>query len=217
MERRGNGFKDIKGQWFGRLTVIRVVGKNSDRKAMWECSCSCGGSVITSGKSLRGGTILSCGCLQRERAAAYHLTHGDSKKGQHKRLYQIWISMKGRILNPRNKNYHNYGGRGIDLCEEWLDFAVFKEWALENGYAQGLSIDRTDNNKGYHPWNCKWITMREQARNRRNCVVYNGETATEASRRLGGNNLLVAVRIRDYGWTKERAFTTPVIKHHANK
>lgn len=206
--KHGNGFKDITGKKFGRLTVLKNVGRSADRKALWEARCKCGNTITTLGKSLRLGHTQSCGCLQVDRARQANTRHGFASKGKHHKLYHVWGAMKRRVLNKNNWAYKYYGGRGITICDEWTDFENFKEWAFKNGYAQGLTIDRVDNNKGYFPENCVWVEKAQQSRNRRNCVKYLGETATEASKRLGGCRTLVAARIREYGWDIKRAFTT---------
>ena len=91
--------------------------------------------------------------------------HGNIKHGgKGARLYTIWVNMKQRILNSKNKAYKNYGGRGITICDEWLEFIPFRDWALSNGYAENLTIDRKDPNKSYYPKNCQWIIRKENSR-----------------------------------------------------
>lgn len=100
--------------------------------------------------------------------------------GVRSKLYNKWHSMKNRCSRASCKDYKNYGGRGIRVCEEWQDYSKFREWSLSTGYVEGLSIDRIDNNGDYEPNNCKWITMAEQQRNKRNnrIITYNGESLT---------------------------------------
>jgi hypothetical protein len=118
--------------------------------------------------------------------------------------------MKGRCHPVYG--HKNYGLRGISVCDQWMDFAVFRDWAHENGYRDDLSIEREKVNGNYCPENCAWIPLREQANNTRLSVKYRGVTASEASRRLGAKfPSLVSLRIRR-GWSKEKAFTTPVKK-----
>lgn len=85
----------------------------------------------------------------------------------HTRIYRCWIDMKSRCLCKTNPWYSHYGGRGITICNEWMNFEPFYKWAIENGYSDSLTIDRIDNNKGYYPWNCKWSTQQEQSLNKR--------------------------------------------------
>ena len=137
--------------------------------------CDCGRETIVAQSSLRSGVTQSCGCLMRELSSKRATKHG----GRKTRLYRIWDNMKSRCSNPTKGNYKEYGGRGIKVCEEWLhDFAAFRDWALANGYDDALTIDRIDNDKGYSPDNCRWITQAEQNRNQRtnHMVTYHGET-----------------------------------------
>lgn len=106
-----------------------------------------------------------------------HITHGYCK--YHHRLYNLWVTMRTRCNNPHRKKYKDYGGRGIKVCDEWNRSAkAFCEWALSNGYAEGLQLDRINNDKGYGPDNCRWVTPKQNSRNRRDTVylTVNGET-----------------------------------------
>lgn len=134
----------------------------------------------------------------------------------HTRLYNIYNNMVLRCNNPNAINYDRYGGRGIKVCEEWSGKGAnirFFEWALENGYNDSLSLDRIDNNKGYSPDNCRWITVAEQGKNKRNNVylTLNGKTQIleEWSRETGIDSRLIRYRIK-HGWTEEEALTIPV-------
>lgn len=95
--------------------------------------------------------------------------HPNTKHGgKGTRLYNIWALIKQRCTNPNNKDYYNYGGRGITVCNDWLGFVPFMYWSLSNGYSENLVIDRINNNKNYEPSNCRWITILESNRNKRN-------------------------------------------------
>lgn len=118
--------------------------------------------------------------LKPKQSGKYHhncnVRHGLYK--EHKDLFNLWQTMKTRCENPKRKNYERYGERGITVCEEWHEAKNFVEWALSNGYKKGLQLDRIDNNKGYYPENCRFVTATENSRNRRNSklLTINGET-----------------------------------------
>lgn len=163
---------DLTGQRFGRLTVIERVENAPNRARQWLCLCDCGKETIVVSSSLNSGRTRSCGCLSiqkaSERIVSLSTTHGRSKT----RLYSIWCGMKNRCKNTTHQAYSNYGGRGITVCEDWLnDFNAFYDWAMENGYQDDLSIDRTDNDKGYSPENCRWRTAKEQNQNKSTNMV----------------------------------------------
>jgi len=153
---------DITGQRFGRLIVLRDTGKRYRRYVIWACKCDCGKLVEVPSGDLRSGKIKSCGCLWKEMVKKINIIHGDSRI----RLYDVWCSMKSRCLNPKNKAYKYYGGKGIKICKEWKNnYMMFKNWALANGYKEGLTIDRIDNDGNYCPENCQWLTKSENSRN----------------------------------------------------
>lgn len=207
---------DLTGQRFGRLTVVSRAENTKNGHPRWLCRCDCGSSSIVVGKDLRSGHTESCGCLQKERTSKSNQklkNYGEAET----RLYKIWLSMKQRTTNKNAKAYKNYGARGIVVCKEWKDdYQVFKEWALLNGYHNYLTIERRDNEKGYFPQNCTWIVKSEQPKNRRsnNYITYNGETKTlsEWARLSGIQREVLRDRINNYGWSIEKALTTPTRK-----
>lgn len=155
---------DLTGQRFGRLTIIERAGGLSGKSAKWLCRCDCGNEKVTTRQKLIRGDVQSCGCLQREYMQNGNVIHGGYKT----RLYSIWHHMKYRCNNPNAPKYPLYGGRGITVCDEWINsFPAFRDWALDNGYDDNLTLDRIDNNKGYNPNNCRWATSSDQNRNRR--------------------------------------------------
>lgn len=168
--------QSVLGEKYGRLTLTRFIERRGNN-LYFECDCECGNKKIASYSNIKCGNVRSCGCWQRESRIITHTTH----RKENLKLYKVYDGMKQRCCNPNNISYKNYGGRGITVCDEWLGkhgFDTFFEWANKNGYKEGLSIDRIDNNKGYSPSNCKWATLYEQGANKRNNIVitYHGET-----------------------------------------
>jgi hypothetical protein len=157
---------DLKEQRFGRLVVVAPHPKRSrGGYAFWRCRCSCGAETIVIGNDLRAGKTRSCGCLRRETTRKRLTTHGHAPAGNCTRIYQIWCAMLQRCRNPNNRDYRNYGARGITVCDRWLSFVNF---LIDMGEPPpGMSIDRIDVNSHYEPRNCKWSTTSEQNRNRR--------------------------------------------------
>lgn len=168
--------EDLTGRRIGRLTVIEETDERRSGSVVWLCKCDCGNYKRISANSLKSGRVLSCGCYNKEVIS----THGLS----HTRLHHAWTSMKERCANPKNKEYPNYGGRGIRVCDEWLNsFEAFKEWAVANGYKNDAkrgdcTLDRIDVNGDYESSNCRWVDMKTQGRNRRSnhMLTINGET-----------------------------------------
>ena len=199
-------FHDLTGQRFGQLLVIeRAEDKTtgSKPKTMWRCLFDCGKETVVWGSSLTQGTTVSCGCKKRK--------HGFANK---ERLYETWQNMKRRCNNPRNKRYKQYGARGIKVCAEWEhDYVAFRNWAMSNGYADDLTIDRIDVDKGYSPDNCRWVGAKIQANNmtRNRFITFRGKTMTlsQWAEELGLSYGVINHRIQR-GWDMDRIANTPV-------
>lgn len=213
-----------KGQRFGRLTVIElshrehVVKKNSKGnyyKYFYKCLCDCGKECVANEDSLRGNRRKSCGCLRTENArrSLHSINAGKEHNLSKHPLYRTFHGLKKRCYNKNCKSYKDYGGRGITICDEWLNsFKSFYDWAMANGYEKGLSIERIDVNKGYSPENCTWIPFGDQAKNTRRSVFYEykGEKKILGDWAKQYNLPFTCVRRRiDRGWSLERALNTP--------
>lgn len=209
--------ENLLNQRFGRLVVVEELPKQK-RNPFWKCKCDCGNySCCTSG-NLKSGKIVSCGCLKLEKLLQRSTTHNQ----RHTHLYEVWKGIRQRCKNPKRKGYHNYGGRGITICEEWdKSFQAFYDWSYANGYSTEnqkneklkLTIDRIDNNGNYEPSNCRWVDRKTQASNMRTTklITINGETKCLAEwfRNYNISSWTYYTRIK-YGWTIEEALTKPI-------
>jgi len=180
--------KDLTGQRFGKLTVIERDATITKGRAFWRVRCECGTITSKNGKYLSCGDTRSCGCDQRAYRATGNVKHGAARIGRLTPAYISWRDAKERCSNPRKRTYALYGGRGIRMCNEWLnDFGAFLHHMGER--PEGHSLDRIDGNGHYEPGNCRWATQREQMNNvRQNKMIeFDGLTMTvaEAARHLG--------------------------------
>lgn len=199
---------DLTGMQFGRWTVVKYTPRRrSDGKVRpaYLCRCSCGNESVIDADNLKKNKTRSCGCLQKELQSQKQCSHGES----HTNLYNVWCAIKRRCYNQNTKEYYRYGGRGIGMCSEWKEsYELFRDWAITNGYQNGLTIDRIDNDGDYSPMNCRLVTMKEQCNNRCSNREYtwNGEThnVTEWSNILGINTKTLFNRLYK-GWSFERA------------
>lgn len=197
---------DLTGKKFNLLTA-EGIAKIENGKVFWNCICDCGNKTIVYAGNLRTGAVKSCGCLRQK---AYNKTHGDSKTP----LYRHWHSMVYRCTNPKSHAYKWYGGRGIKVCDEWLSYEAFKEWALKTRPNDTYTVERIDVNGNYSPDNCKWIPMSEQANNRTSCLIFEkdgiSKNLTEWCNDLGIDYKLVHNRLFKLGWKFEKAISEPV-------
>lgn len=202
---------NIVGKRFGRLTVLSY-SHNKGYTKYFLCKCDCGNQKIIAKNALTRGKQISCGCARKERIANLNkLPDG------YCRLGKIFRSMKYRCYNQSSNHYHRYGGRGIKICDEWLsDIDSFRKWSIDNGYADGLTIDRIDNDGDYSPDNCRWITREEQLNNTSRSVMlsYDGktQTMTQWAKELNMPTSTLFNRLKVLGWSAERSLSEPI--HH---
>jgi hypothetical protein len=209
---------DYTGRRFTRLVVIREAERRNGHR-YWLCRCDCGTEKTVQKANLQSGTTRSCGCLQKEEITKRRTVHGhtvakrNGKVCQWSSEYTAWAQMKQRCYNPKEHNYARYGGRGIRVADEWRN--NFEAFFAHIGPrpSELHSLDRIDNNKNYEPGNVRWATKAEQQQNRE-CArtVTIGDTVVPISalaKQCGIDTNVLAIRILVYGWSVERAMTTP--------
>jgi hypothetical protein len=201
------------GKTYNRLTITEVLPKKGGQNIRVITICSCGVTKEIRLSHIKSGKIKSCGCLNLEMKFArgkHHLT-------EHL-LYGVWCNMRSRCYNEKNVAYRNYGGRGIRVHHSWNNFIVFYNWAISAGWEKGLEIDRINNNGNYTPKNCRIVTPRNNNRNRRTSIyfTYNGKKLfiTDLCEEFGIDRGALLYRIRELGWSIDKAIKTPVRKPH---
>lgn len=202
---------------FNMLTVIgieRVETKCGEKEWWWRVKCDCGREKLMRSWYVANGHNVSCGCYSKKIFEDMITKHGES----HTRLHTIWSSMLERCRDTRIKFNYRYYGRGIKVCEEWHDYGKFSQWAKANGYQEGLSIERIDNDGDYCPENCKWIKRNLQQRNRSTTlwVEFQGRkmSLAEACEIADLPYKTVFARYRQLGWPLEKALSEPVACSH---
>lgn len=199
------------GKVFNRLTVMEII-KVPNHHTKARCKCVCGNEKIINIQYLESGHTKSCGCYREEKGV---INGKKTKKHGYvgKKLYYVHQSMIARCENKNHHAYKDYGGRGISVCEEWHDMEKFAKWAENNGYKDGLSIDRINNNGNYCPENCRWATRKEQGNNRRTTrtFLYKGKilNVSDILEMTGMSRGTFHSRLHN-GWSIEKIIETPV-------
>lgn len=198
-----------EGDKFGRLTLAGqhfYLPYSGARYWFGVFLCECGNTTVAVSKHVKCGNTKACGCMIAENGKK----HGRSRE----RIYGVWQDMHKRCSNERCRAYKNYGARGIRVCEEWSTPEAFLEWATENGYSPGMELDRIDNDGNYEPGNCRFVTKKNNDRNRRTNVFLSafGETKCIAEWVEDERCVVADKTLRErikLGWTPERAITEP--------
>lgn len=232
-------YEDIEpifGKKFGKLTALPIVfvedvqDENGTimihkRKYIIKCQCDCGNYYYANRLQLLNGRVNSCGCEKKERLSQrnkeFSKKYSDSDSqvdSPYNKLYNSWSAMKHRCLYPSDTHYNYYGGRGITICEDWLDYEKFKEWAIKNGWQNDLTIDRIDYDKNYEPSNCRWVDMKTQHNNTSSnkFLTYKGKTQSLAlwCEELNLSYGRIKARLNDCNMSVEEAFERRLYESH---
>ena len=202
-----------KGDIVGTCIFLEEAGYKIDpkygkKRRIAKFECKCGTEFIASVSNVKRGNTNSCGCYNKQRLQEVNVKHGLNKHP----LYRSWQGMKNRCYNRNIEVYPLYGGRGIKVCDEWIDsFITFYNWTQFNNWKPGLSVDRIDNDKNYEPDNCRLSTDNQQARNRRNNinVLLNGKVVClkDYCKELNVDYSMVRTRVKKYNWSLEKAIS----------
>lgn len=193
------------------MLVVGFTGKKKGNHHLWFCKCDCGGSVEAMGVSLRAEERKSCGCLHKESLKGL-VKHGHCLKGNTPE-FNSWVGMKQRCYNQNNPSWKHYGGRGITVCESWLE--SFNNFLSDMGEKPSPkhSVGRIDNDQPYSPWNCRWETSKQQGRNKRKTFLVTvgnqSKTAQEWEETTGIKSFTIKKRLKR-GWSPIKALTEPV-------
>lgn len=213
---------NLVGQKFNRLTVIGEAPKRvNSTSALWECECECKNHTNVSTRDLKTGHSKSCGCLSSELLIKRNIsnaTHGQTINGKASHEYYIWSGIKNRCYNINHDYYKYYGGRGIKMCDDWINsFECFYAYIGESPSIKH-TIDRINNNGDYESGNIRWATRKEQANNRTNTRIFNYNGGTKTISQLAEIAGICYSTIKNRlnrGWTPERAVTQPAILHRS--
>ena len=209
-------FKDLTGFKINRFTFINREKNGKNAATRWTVKCDCGTTKIVKPQAILSEKIKSCGCLLKEMRANWGLKHGLCRKGKQAPEFWSWTSMKQRCLNPKNEQYHNYGGRGITICDRWIN--SLQNFVADMGKkpSRNFTLERINVNLGYCPENCKWITKKEQSLNKRTSVKLEikgvTKNASEWDKEMNLPEGTVCRRLKR-GWSSSRAVTTPHKPH----
>lgn len=210
---------DITGQKFGRLTAIECLERVAGRGRKWLFRCECGGVIMRFPFQVTSGNTSSCGCIRKEMLIMRNKESLSTHRMTGTTEHTIWAKMIQRCRNPNDKNFPSYGGRGIKVCDRWNDPVTgFQEFFNDMGMRpKGAQIDRTNNNGNYEPSNCRWVTPKQNSRNRRSnkMIDFRNETKCIAQwvDELGIERKSLGYRLKNQ--TIEKALTTPYFKRKA--